>query len=92
MKLGLPESVILKAAALVYLLPLLGLFVGAVLGQFIGNLIPFNPDLSAMVFAAFGTMLFWWFGKQRAKRLEVAAKPMILAYLGMGVSFGTLTK
>lgn len=50
LKLGLPESVILKAAALVYLLPLFGLFVGAILGQFVGNLIQFNSNLSAMFF------------------------------------------
>ncbi|PIW59403.1 SoxR reducing system RseC family protein [Shewanella sp. CG12_big_fil_rev_8_21_14_0_65_47_15] len=91
LKLGLPESVILKAAALVYLLPLLGLFAGAVLGQFIAHLIQLNPDLSAMAFAALGTLLAWWFGKQWAKRLEVDAKPVILAYLGMGVSLGKLT-
>lgn len=92
LKLGLPESVILKAAALIYLMPLLGLFVGAALGQYLGQLFEFNPNLGAMGFAAIGALLAWSFGKQQAKRLEVDAQPVILAYLGMGVSLQKLTE
>lgn len=90
LKLGLPERVILKAAALIYLIPLLGLFVGAAFGQFLGNLVEFNSNLYAMVFAAIGTLLAWIFGKHQAKQVETEAQPVILAYLGMGVSLQKL--
>lgn len=86
LKLGLPESVILKAAALIYLMPLLGLFIGAALGQYLGQLFEFNPNLSAMGFAVLGALLAWTLGKQQAKRLEADAQPVILAYLGMSLN------
>ncbi|MGL4712649.1 MAG: SoxR reducing system RseC family protein [Shewanella sp.] len=84
--LGLPQSVILKAAALIYLMPLLGLFIGAALGQLLGQLLGVNPNLGAMGFAAVGALLAWTFAKQQAKRLEVDAQPVILAYLGRSIS------
>ena len=92
LKLGLPESVILKAAALIYLMPLFGLFVGAALGQFLGQLLEFNPNLGAMGFAAVGALIAWSFGKQQAKRLEVDAQPVILAYLGRSINLNELAQ
>ena len=86
LKLGLPESVILKAAALIYLMPLLGLFIGAALGQYLGQLFEFNSNLGAMGFAVLGALLAWTLGKQQAKRLEEDAQPVILAYLGMSLN------
>ncbi|MCH1928703.1 SoxR reducing system RseC family protein [Shewanella sp. A25] len=86
LKLGLPESVILKAAALVYLMPLLGLFAGALLGQFLGTLVELNSDLFAIVFAMLGAALTWLFGKVKAKQLEGESQPVILAYLGKTIA------
>ncbi|QYJ77982.1 SoxR reducing system RseC family protein [Shewanella acanthi] len=86
LKLGLPESVILKAAALVYVVPLLGLFVGALLGQFLATFVELNSDLLAIVFAMLGTAIAWLFGKAKAKQLEGESQPVILAYLGKTIT------
>ena len=91
MKLGLPESVILKAAALIYLIPLFGLFIGAALGQFLGHLFDVDSNLFARALATLGALLAWSFGKNKAKQLEVDAHPVILAYLGVGVSLDKLS-
>lgn len=91
LKLGLPESVLLKAAALVYLLPLLGLFLGALLGQFLASLLQVDLDFSAIGFAALGAIIAWLSGKRRAKQLEVDSQPVILAYLGTGISLDKLS-
>jgi len=91
LKLGLPESVILKAAALVYLTPLFGLFAGALLGQFFASLLVINSDLCAIAFAALGALAAWFFGKRKAKQLEVDSQPVILAYLGTGISLDKLS-
>lgn len=91
LKLGLPESVILKAAALVYLTPLFGLFAGALLGQFFASLLVINSDLCAIGFAALGALAAWFFGKRKAKQLEVDSQPVILAYLGTGISLDKLS-
>ncbi|WP_172589577.1 SoxR reducing system RseC family protein [Shewanella xiamenensis] len=91
LKLGLPESVILKAAALVYLMPLLGLFLGAILGQFCAGLFEINSDICAIVFASLGAIAAWLIGKRQAKQLEVHSQPVILAYLGAGISLDKLS-
>ncbi|MDL3986486.1 SoxR reducing system RseC family protein [Shewanella xiamenensis] len=91
LKLGLPESVILKAAALVYLTPLFGLFVGALLGQFFASLLVINSDLCSIAFAALGALAAWFFGKRKAKQLEVDSQPVILAYLGTVISLDKLS-
>ncbi|BDA61569.1 MULTISPECIES: SoxR reducing system RseC family protein [Shewanella] len=91
LKLGLPESVILKAAALVYLTPLFGLFAGGLLGQFFASLLVINSDLCAIGFAALGALAAWFFGKRKAKQLEVDSQPVILAYLGTGISLDKLS-
>ncbi|MCG9962701.1 MAG: SoxR reducing system RseC family protein [Shewanella sp.] len=90
LKLGLPESVLLKAAALVYLMPLLGLFCGALSGQFFAGLFQINADLSAIGFATLGAITAWLIGKRKAKQLEVDSQPVILAYLGAGISLDKL--
>lgn len=92
LKLGLPESVILKAAALIYLLPLLGLFMGATLGQFFAGVVEIDANLSAIAFAVIGAVLAWTLGRYKAKQLETDAQPIILAYLGMGVSLQKLAE
>ncbi|AVV83270.1 SoxR reducing system RseC family protein [Shewanella putrefaciens] len=91
LKLGLPESVILKAAALIYLIPLFGLFIGAALGQFLGHLFDVDSNLFAIALATLGALLAWSFGRDKAKQLEVDAHPVILAYLGVGVSLDKLS-
>lgn len=92
LKLGLPESVILKAAALIYLLPLLGLFIGAAFGHFFSGLVEMDSNLCAMTFAAIGAVLAWTLGRYKAKQLETDAQPIILAYLGVGVSLQKLAE
>lgn len=82
LKLGLPESVILKAATLVYILPLLGFFIGALLGNLSANLADINPDLCAISGGILGGFLFWKLGKRAAKKLEEQAQPIIVKSLG----------
>ncbi|MCE9685325.1 SoxR reducing system RseC family protein [Shewanella sp. AS16] len=86
LKLGLPESVILKAAALVYLLPLLGLFVGAGMGLLMASGFALAKDPTAIVFGACGALLSWYWGRRLAAKLEAQAQPVVLAYLGAAVS------
>ena len=89
LKLGLPESVILKAAALVYLLPLLGFFLFASLGQFLAVLgqvsMGFNTDIMAMSLGGVGTVTSWFIGRRYAKHIEQDAQPVIVARLGTEV-------
>ena len=86
LKVGLPESVIIKAAALVYLLPLLGLFVFALLGQLLASGLDLNTNAFAMIFGAFGAGLAWFIGKRFANQLEKDASPVVIAYLGQEVA------
>jgi len=85
-RLGLPESVLLKAAALVYLLPLAGLLLGAVLGQSLGTVTSLGSDVAAIIFGLAGAAACWWFGKRLATRLESDSQPIILARLGPQLS------
>ncbi|GGP40577.1 sigma E factor positive regulatory protein RseC [Shewanella saliphila] len=85
LKVGLPESVIIKAAALVYLLPLLGLFVFATFGHILALGLDINTNTSAMVFAVIGASIAWIIGKRLAAKLEAQASPVIIAYLGQEV-------
>lgn len=85
LKLGLPESVIIKAAALVYLLPLLGLFTFAALGHLLGLGLAFDTNTSAMLMALIGGALSWRIGKYFAHRIEADAQPVIISNLGQKV-------
>ncbi|QSX34709.1 SoxR reducing system RseC family protein [Shewanella avicenniae] len=86
LKLGLPESVILKAAALVYLLPLIGLFIGGVLGSGIAASLDINLDATSALFAVIVALLAWRYGKYRAVLMEQSAQPVILANLGCAIA------
>ncbi|QSX30821.1 SoxR reducing system RseC family protein [Shewanella cyperi] len=88
-RLGLPESVLLKAAALVYLLPLAGLLLGAVLGQSLGAFTSLGSDGTAIVLGLAGAAATWWLGKRLATRLESDSQPIILARLGPQLSVGS---
>lgn len=90
LKLGLSESVVLKAAALVYMMPLFGLFVGAILGQWLASVVSLSPDLSSLVGAIIGAVLFWMFGKRKARQLEAQAQPVILAYIGQPIATNSI--
>ncbi|MCL1141424.1 SoxR reducing system RseC family protein [Shewanella gaetbuli] len=85
LKVGLPESVIIQAAALVYLLPLLGLFLVGGLGLFLAQLIGIDKNLSSMLFGVVGAYAFWRLGKNVATRLEQDAQPIIIQNLGQQV-------
>ncbi|CAM4008626.1 MULTISPECIES: SoxR reducing system RseC family protein [Shewanella] len=86
LKLGLPESVILKAAAIVYLMPLAGLFIGAALGHFLADLSGLSSsDLLAIALGAGGAVSAWWLGRRWAKALETNSQPVILSRLGRAI-------
>ncbi len=87
-KIGLPESVILKAAALVYLLPLFGFFVCASIGSMLTTKLGFesvllqSSDFSTIVLGALGAFSAWVLGRKQAKKIESIAQPVILSRLG----------
>lgn len=86
LKLGLPESVILKAAALVYLLPLFGLFVGAAIADML--LSPFITevtDLQVIPVALLGALTAWYYAKKKAKKMEASSQPVIISNLGQSL-------
>ena len=85
LKLGLPESVIIQAAALVYLLPLLGLFLFAGIGHLLAFGLELDTNLSAMILALFGAALSWRIGKYFAHKIEANAQPVIISNLGQQV-------
>ncbi|MGS0679545.1 SoxR reducing system RseC family protein [Shewanella sp. 125m-7] len=88
LKLGLPESVILKAAALVYMLPLIGFFIGALAGSQLAVLTDTHPDLLSILAALLGGITFWAIGKKAAKKLEAQAQPVIIKSLGKPIEIG----
>ncbi|MCW3173383.1 SoxR reducing system RseC family protein [Shewanella subflava] len=85
LKLGLPESVIIQAAALVYLLPLLGLFLFAGIGHLFALVLEIDTNLSAMTLALLGAVLSWRVGKYFAHKIEANAQPVIISNLGQQV-------
>ena len=85
LKLGLPESVIIQAAALVYLLPLFGLFLFAGIGHLLALGLELDTNLSAMMFALLGAALSWRIGKYFAHKIEANAQPVIISNLGQQV-------
>jgi sigma-E factor negative regulatory protein RseC len=85
LKIGLPESVIIKAAALVYLLPLLGLFLAAMIGHILAAGLGLSTNGFAMAFGALGALVAWFVGKHFASQLEALATPVIIAHLGQEV-------
>ncbi|MCL1056928.1 SoxR reducing system RseC family protein [Shewanella gelidimarina] len=82
LKLGLPESVILKAALLVYMLPLMGFFIGAYSGNVLAAAVDVNQDLLSIIGALIGGVSAWAVGKKFAKALEERALPIIIKSLG----------
>ena len=86
LKLGLPESVILKAAALVYLLPLMGLFAGVALASILNSLFGLtSSDIVVIPFAFAGALLFWFAARIVAKRMENDSQPVIISHLGHSI-------
>lgn len=81
-KLGIAESVLLKSAALIYLFPLIGLFIGAFVAQILGANLAFGSDLIMMLSSISSAVLFWLLAKKLAKKLETSAEPVILTKLG----------
>ncbi|WP_298768431.1 SoxR reducing system RseC family protein [uncultured Shewanella sp.] len=82
LKIGLPESVILKAAALVYLLPLIGFFLGA----FLATRVFAVSDLFAFVLGVVGASLTWRLARVKAAYMEKTAQPVILAHIGQRIN------
>ncbi len=85
-KLGLPESVILKAAAIVYLLPLLGLFIGAGFGHLQMELVDIEfINAGSIIAGLIGSVIAWRCGKRWASVLEENSQPIITARLGVPI-------
>lgn len=82
LKIGLPESVILKAAALVYLFPIVGFFLGA----FLATRVFAFSDLLTFVVGIVGASLAWGVARAKASRMEEAAQPVILAHIGQRIN------
>lgn len=83
LRLGLPESVILKAAALIYLLPLFGLFLGAGLATLVLSQYQVEVnDLQVIPVALMGAFLSWLYARRAAKKMEHISQPVILSHLG----------
>ncbi|WP_423839865.1 SoxR reducing system RseC family protein [Vibrio mytili] len=76
-EIGFPEDSLIKSAMAVYLLPLLGLIIGAMLGHFL--LLPIVAGgegiviLSSFVFAAGGV----WIAKRLSRPLEAQSKQQV---------------
>lgn len=87
-EIGLPEQSVLHSAVLVYILPLLFLILGAVIGQwwFVGLTGGGEPGviLSAVVSAGLGVLL----ARRLARRLEghSAYKPSLIRVLGSPIT------
>ncbi|MGK0411528.1 MAG: sigma-E factor negative regulatory protein RseC [Shewanella psychromarinicola] len=92
LKIGLPESVIIKAAALVYLLPLLGMFLSAIIGHMLAAGLGLSTNGFAMAFGASGALVAWFIGKHFATQLEALATPVIITYLGQEVGIISATR
>ncbi|NRD72986.1 SoxR reducing system RseC family protein [Shewanella sp. VB17] len=87
LKLGLPESVILKAAALMYIFPLVGLFLGMASVSFIASQYHFQLNELVIIASAFlGGVIFWRIAKSLAHRIEIDSQPVIISYLGQSIS------
>lgn len=82
LKIGLPESVILKAAALVYLFPIVGFFLGA----FLATRVFAFSDFFAFLLGIVGASLAWGIARAKASRMEEAAQPVILAHIGQRIN------
>ncbi|MBT1444502.1 SoxR reducing system RseC family protein [Shewanella sp. JM162201] len=98
LRLGLPESSLLKAAALVYLMPLAGMLLGALFGKLmavqlnLASVLGLGADSASILFALVGGVISWRFGKHLARALERETVPVILARLGKSITPDCLTK
>jgi sigma-E factor negative regulatory protein RseC len=87
-EIGFPEKRLLQSAALVYLLPILFLFIGAIFGQFVLGawLATGEPAtiLSALLFAFCGVMLARYF--VRPLERKTSQKVILLRVLGQAIA------
>jgi len=85
---GLPKSALLEASVLAYLVPLLAMIGGAVVGAFVAErLVPAYTQLLSVVTGVGGlaASLAWLVGFIRTKSLDERYRPRILRRLGAGV-------
>ncbi|MGL4475373.1 MAG: SoxR reducing system RseC family protein [Shewanella sp.] len=82
LKIGVTESVLLKAAALVYMLPLVGLFSGALVGQWLSELTDFSGQSGVIISSILGAIATWRLAKWWSVKLETKAEPQVMANLG----------
>ncbi|MEZ5541660.1 MAG: SoxR reducing system RseC family protein [Pseudomonadota bacterium] len=74
--IGLAERGLLRGALMVYAVPLLGLFAGALCGQWLGG----GSDAAAITGAAvgFGGGLYWLVCASRRARVDTGLQPVVL--------------
>lgn len=79
LRLGLPENVLLKATALVYLAPLLALLVGAMVADYLAAAFSFeNGELLSIVAGIVGGFIGWRAAKIKAAKMDAECQPVIL--------------
>lgn len=69
---SLKSGVVLKGAAIMYLVPIAGLMAGALIGSFISGRLPIDETMSAIIFSIFGLcigfMITAFFSKQMSAK------------------------
>ncbi|MBQ0754665.1 MAG: SoxR reducing system RseC family protein [Gammaproteobacteria bacterium] len=74
--LGLPEGALIKGAAMVYLMPLVLLFIGALLGDMVG---PNGSAAGGVIGLVFGFLLNRWYSQQHKQ--DPTLQPRVLRVL-----------
>lgn len=84
---GLPEGMLLEASFVAYLVPLLAMMGGAILGDYLAGLWAPAYAQGISVLSGFGALavaLVWLRGFGRAKALDNSYRPRILRRVGQG--------
>ncbi|MCL1096671.1 SoxR reducing system RseC family protein [Shewanella gelidii] len=86
LRIGLPESVILKAAALIYLMPIIGFLLIGSIANMVLPVLGLVHELFVALLAVTSGYLSWRYAKKRAAQLEKDATPIVIANLGREMS------
>lgn len=79
---GVPEDALVKGYLAIYLLPLLGLFIGAILGKAVGISLSFSTDLAAAVGGGLGLAATLLLLKYTQLIARGTPQPVVLRKLG----------
>lgn len=81
-EIGLPEKELLSVASIVYLVPLLGLFLGALLGAYIANIAFSGAEWPSIVFGALGALISGLIIKRRLRDSQAVQQVTLVRTLG----------